>query len=739
MGNILGRLQRPFTAFSAERAHATSIIDRTVMERFRLPCSADVPTAPQNNQMCPIIDYLDICNQILFHVGLELRERRGGSLSLVSFEETTARVPPPADVDFYRTKTFLRWLIRTHVCITSLVLRDEWVTLHSEIILEELPDNNHIKKLFVWFPSAEALQTDISTMLPRLRFLEDLTLYYSPNTSAFVEAVSELLRTTTCLRCLALHSSYRGQPSKTLMDALTTNSILKTFKLWVNWHAAVPPSAVGNCVMSGRLLTELVVMGYTDDRQEVLLEECLVRNSTVSTLHIHRVCGGESTARFLTRILAECPCLKKLALRKVHHVRIIISDETMKLCTDALAANETLQEVMLPYSLWHPKNWLVFFDFLPRNTHLEKLEISHHDVTNSVRTADILEMLARVNSSPRVSFSAALGRFVQKLMHFRAFSSITLSGSERLKVRVLQRLPTLDHITFLWIDVREAGEPLFSCLASYIRSTTILRRLILTVPNPSLTEDTAPLLCWTLLSESLSTNTSIEHFDIYSESEFQYSDHLARSIGHSRSITRLTLSLNTPGSADEFLFHLSAALDQNYNLLKMDSFGVSVGYEAGHWLFRIRETMRRNFGLLERSVAYNYSGELDRCTATALEKVSRNPALVRELAHRWDIPACQAARMIRRRLRNVERLDDFMRLTGVVKEHVTCTPPVEDGGMQLQDLGNDCWRRVRRYLSFDDVRCPTATELDWCTSSRASELKTALSQRNPSSTSKRNN
>ncbi|KAH7986486.1 hypothetical protein HPB51_026662 [Rhipicephalus microplus] len=324
-------------------------------------------------------------------------------------------------------------------------------------------------------------------------------------------------------------------------------------------------------------------------------------------------------------------------------------------------------------------------------------------------------MLARVNSSRRVSFSAALGRFVQKLMHFGAFSSITLSGSERLKVRVLQRLPTLDHITFLWIDVRKAGEPLFSCLANYIRGTTVLRRLILTVPNPSLTEDTAPLLSWTILSESFSTNTSIEHFDIYSESEFQYSDHLARSIGHSRSITRLTLSLNTPGSADEFLFHLSSALDQNYNLLKMDSFGVSVGVDASYWLFRIRETMRRNCGLLERSAAYHYP-----------EKVSKNPALVRELADRWDIPACQAAKVIRSHLKNVEGLDDFMRLTGVVKEHVTCVPPAEDGGMQLQDLGHGCWRRVRRYLSFDDVKCPTVTELDWFTSSRASEPKTAL-------------
>ncbi|KAL1447886.1 hypothetical protein MTO96_044192 [Rhipicephalus appendiculatus] len=73
--------------------------------------------------------------------------------------------------------------------------------------------------------------------------------------------------------------------------------------------------------------------------------------------------------------------------------------------------------------------------------------------------------------------------------------------------------------------------------------------------------------------------------------------------------------------------------------------------------------------------------------------------------------------MIRSRLSVFEGLHDFMRLTGVVKGSVTCAPPVEGGGMQLKDLGNDCWRLVRRYLSFDDVKCSTVAELDWSTSS----------------------
>ncbi|KAL1468824.1 hypothetical protein MTO96_041240 [Rhipicephalus appendiculatus] len=68
--------------------------------------------------------------------------------------------------------------------------------------------------------------------------------------------------------------------------------------------------------------------------------------------------------------------------------------------------------------------------------------------------------------------------------------------------------------------------------------------------------------------------------------------------------------------------------------------------------------------------------------------------------------------MIRSRLSIVEGLHDFMRLTGVVKECVTCATPVEGCSMQLQDLGNDCWRLVRRYLSFNYVKCCTVAKLD---------------------------
>ncbi|KAL1481381.1 hypothetical protein MTO96_034506 [Rhipicephalus appendiculatus] len=129
----------------------------------------------------------------------------------------------------------------------------------------------------------------------------------------------------------------------------------------------------------------------------------------------------------------------------------------------------------------------------------------------------------------------------------------------------------------------------------------------------------------------------------------------------------------------------------------MTSFGVNVGVEERRSLFRIKETTRKNSDLLERAAAYT--------------------ALWSELADNEGIPALQSAKMIRSRLSIVDGLDDFMRLAGVVEECVMCTPPVKGGGMQLQKLGNDCWRLVRRYLSFDDVKCSTVAKAYRSTSS----------------------
>ncbi|KAL1440476.1 hypothetical protein MTO96_009409 [Rhipicephalus appendiculatus] len=263
-------------------------------------------------------------------------------------------------------------------------------------------------------------------------------------------------------------------------------------------------------------------------------------------------------------------------------------------------------------------------------------------------------------------------------MQFSAFSSIEISGEENVTVDALQRLPALDHFTSVTLDICESDESVFSSLANYIQSTTALRELSLRLPNPQ----------------------------------------SAITIGLSRTITRAWFQLGrSETDATGFVVPLSMTIYNNYNLLDVTLFFLNVAAEATWSWFTIMETMRRNCGLLERAAAFKQTSSLDRYTATALEKVSRHPALLKELAEKEGMTACEVARMVRSRLRSVEGLHDFMRLTGVVKERVMCAPPDGDCRKQLHDLNMDCWLLLRQYLSFDDVKQCTTGKPDKSTPS----------------------
>ncbi|KAH7944249.1 hypothetical protein HPB52_017639 [Rhipicephalus sanguineus] len=634
MENIPEIREEPSLLALAETIDSTSIFEGGGAEHFRLPCAAN---ATHNDQVCPIIDYLPICNELLFDVGMELREQRGGSLYLVCFKPGAAEVVPPRDVDLYRANTFLRWLLRTHVCITGLKLQYKWVTAHSQVILEELPENSRLRKLRVQFDIGDtAAQNHFATLLPRLQYLEELYCYMSPSSDTLLAAMSELLRTTTCLRSLVFYACQeKGQPPKTLIDALAANTTLRSLEMWANWNTAEPPGTLGEYVRSNRLLTKLVLFGEETDREELSLDEALVRNCTLTTLDIHRLCGGETTAGFLTKILAECASITKLTLGGLRDEYVNISEATLTRCGEALTQNDTLEELKLSYSLWHPDNWIAFFAFLPNNTHLKKLEVSNHWPSDYGTFVPVLEALANTKSSGRVSFGSYMCKPIARdFIRFGAFSRIEIYGELSLKVSVLQRLPALDHFTSLSLGLYEADQTLFSSLAKYVRATAMLQELRLCVSSPG---DAAYSSCWTLLLESILANTSITLLLISSSGNLAFNDRLAATIG------------------------------------------------------------------------------LSRYTANALEKVSRRPALVRKLAEKEGMVAGEVARMIRSRLRGVEGLHDFMRLTGVVKECVMCAPPVNGCGVQLEDLNSDCWRLVRQYLSFDDVKAsPSPSRVTPC-------------------------
>ncbi|KAL1455774.1 hypothetical protein MTO96_027750 [Rhipicephalus appendiculatus] len=647
------RDQLSSSAFAERGGDIGASVDCAEMDRCRLPCTA------YSDQVCQINNILPLCNELLIDSGLKLWQRRGGSLTLASISRDRMTRAGP---DSYRATPFLRWLLKTHICITTLQLSDDTVRSHSKIVLQELPDNSRIKNLTLDLFDDDNTDTHLRRHLPRLRNVEVLSCSAGRACRDAVAAVSALLRTTKRLACLVFSGSFEfGQPPKTLIDALATNSTLKSFHLETYWETAEPPGPLGEYMRNNGLLTSLTVSGLDVDRETLLLEEALVCNDTLSTLEVLNVCGGERSASFITRILAKCSTLRKLYVGWARTPYTKISEAKLVHCAEALVQNQTLEDLTLPYCLWHSNNWITFFALLPRNKHLKKLDVTTYQYAQDYPTfPPVLEALALTKPSAHVSFGHYIHGWGVNLLRYSVFSSIDLGGEESGQVDALQRLPALDNFTSLTVDVSEAGERLFSALAKCIRETTVLRELKLHVTNRLAPPDnTASYTCWTLLFESMSANTSISDLDIFTNGKFR---------------------LQRPPHPHH-------------------------------------RTQQRNCDILERAAAFIQTAPLDWHTATAFEKVARCPALIRELAKEEGIATAEVARMLRSHLRSVEGLHDFMRLTGVVKEKVKCAPPVEGCGMQLPDLGEDCWRLVRRYLSFDDVKRFTIAKPSHFTSS----------------------
>ncbi|KAH6943308.1 hypothetical protein HPB50_019420 [Hyalomma asiaticum] len=368
----------------------------------------------------------------------------------------------------------------------------------------------------------------------------------------------------------------------------------------------------------------------------------LPRFDKVEELHCHYIGYSDTTDAFVTALsalLETTTCLRSLTFHG-----FFLRDRTLKIFTDAVAANTTLKSLDVGDS--------------------EVYRVRRNRV---LRNAEADAVLMRLMRGPRPCRDHYSGRF---------FEEAVLSNAVLSSLTVLQIRGVLRELRFIVIN---------SCAPT--------------------TDGSAE--CWRLLFESISVCSSLAEleFNVTSLRDDGCKELLAHTISGSTSITRVTVHL-FPLDRDSirFVLLLSKEIQENYTLLDLQLGHASLTSEATHSWLAIMETTRRNSGFVARAATFLQTSRLDRYNAVALEQVLRNPALVRELAERECIAQDQVATTIRNGLLSVDGLHDFMRLTGVVKQTVTCAPPGDGCSTTLLDLNVDCWRCVRRHLSFDDVK-----------------------------------
>ncbi|KAK8758969.1 hypothetical protein V5799_003399 [Amblyomma americanum] len=172
-----------------------------------------------------------------------------------------------------------------------------------------------------------------------------------------------------------------------------------------------------------------------------------------------------------------------------------------------------------------------------------------------------------------------------------------------------------------------------------------------------------------------------------------------------------------------FVRTLAADVAFNYVILSV-TVVATMNREFLKDLFALQDTTRRNSTLVIRAAQFVSGGRRDRHSgnggralcgtnaynnrrygAEALDRVRGHVALPGRVAELASVSEAEATCMIRAAAAGLRGLHDFMRLAGVVQEHVVCFAR-EDCRPQLDTLGEYGWSLIRRYLFLDEIATP---------------------------------
>ncbi|XP_065308414.1 uncharacterized protein [Dermacentor albipictus] len=664
-----------------------------------------VPCTVAENQTCQIADKLSAWNRLLLASNFELREQAdmSGQLCLGNFSGKVHLRQLPQNQDR------LRWLLRTHHCISSVHLKLHIVTNPDFYVLKALRHSSGIKTVILYMQGWKALNA-ASALIPSLTNIKTLhceaDLSREDSSEGFVAALSALQRASSSLESLHLNGFLiQGQAAENFVGEFLSKSALKELVLQrVAFECESYPHALREYIGTTTFLNAVTLDMVVNKVTQTAILEGVLENRSIEKLSMYVFTGNEEIAELVAGVISRNRVIRNLTLSTfVRHV-----PEMHDVCYRWLRAviqNDTLEEVGLPLQIFHPSQWATFIMALPQNRNLKKVHIDAG--FNAELLRPVCSMLMTTGSDKRVSIGTYEYREDVDLIRCKAFRAIHFSALEPddyLGV-ALQLLPSCEHVTMLSIRVDIGNRRLFSPLAEYLKRTTVLRELELIVSyDVQLVEAHGANPGWSVVLESLSRNKSLRKLTLYHQClTSRDMEGLADVLKRSRSISSVVLTNETAGDTAAFVRRLSKGIADSCTLLKVDCLAHVEAEAAGDCL-AVREATLRNSGLVARAARIKKASDYDRYVTGALERVSRYPALLDEVAMEARIDKAELTVLVRDCLKRTESMDGFMRAAGVVRKRVVCHPSPSDDRMQLDDLIEDCWRHLRRYLVIDDVK-----------------------------------
>lgn len=616
----------------------------------------------------------------------------------------------------HRAAAVLYWLLKTHHCVASVHI--PYVYTSSEersklyrAVFGILLDGNSIKSLTVEC-SPRVYRSSFCNVLLSLNFRE-FQFFDTSIDSIVSTAISALIPTTATLSVLNLSDILlqQGSQAKLFFTALSANTTLRDLSLSYN-AVREDPSSFVQFLASNATLQHLMLKGNSrvDDYTLKYTFAGMLMNGAIWSLEVDNFILDSESVKLGARMLREhkLRCFK-FSTRASAHVPHLITylywlhiSDNIGTWHEAVSQNNTLQYMSLIFGIWNAEHWGSFFRILPKHRSLKMvtIDVQHMEYAH---LAGVVRELELSGSEEKVRFNAPCKMDTLALSDCKRCSQLQAYvpiKSEPNFLRVFQQLPALSHLNTLSLTIEHWDSAICSLVAHYIATTSTLRRLHMLFIfgySPGRSVEWFPAL-----SRSLRLNGSITELCI--GARVDPSEALAvvgEAVRRSATIRKICILEWSAPALLSFMCGLSAGIVKNRTLCHTASDYDEWAYNVEGW-FAVYDTARRNSGFVARSAQFLNNGRCDRHCAAGLDRVSRHPALVAELAEVLSIGHVEAADMVQRRFQSIEGLHDFMRLAGVVKGRVTCLPR-EDRRTQLDELTDDCWAHVRRYLELDDV------------------------------------
>lgn len=667
--------------------------------------------------MCQIFEELPLWNELLWFIKVELREMIPGLLHVVRLPH--AIVPPEACKEVERAAILLHWLLTRHWCINSVEVDSCLLQGHHQLFCDAVQQNTSLRQLRLSKHELNVRQTaKLVNAICGMCHLEELEcdqLNLSGVEESLLACFSDFIRNSTSLKVLKVTKIQKMKHVEVLMQALQDNS---SITMLITEAPVTPDSIAGLCkfVAGSTRLTELCLYCYTEELLDYIeplckaltvnerLEELTFRNHVfdlVDATHFSDMMAVNTTLKALAFCHCEweflTPWLAPSDWRpgKVESAKARWGEFwRVEPFVHAIRNNTSLREIVLDTNHFLDNELERLLVTVKESASLQKLWFHHFAIPSALGTCNLLQKTATSDKVCSMYCRCSSVGFDEALHEYRSLlvaAECTFYDLNPARLgTVCTALGSSDYVSRLDLHIiAVVSEDCAALLAAYLASTSALRQLRMCFR----VSDKAARA----IAAGLCSNASLERLHVYG---WSFGDGDVRGlcdwIGRSRSLHYFVWLCANAKVASAMVSELSGRLEENYTLAQ---FRVSACRQDEAQWQAVQHVVRRNASLVERAVRFALGSKLKRC-ASAFEAVSWHPRVRAGLQEQAALSAAEAGRWIEESARRLE--NDFWQLSEIVKEHICCHER-DDGVTQLDRLGFDGLRALRRFLKVGDI------------------------------------